>query len=181
MSIELKAIAALVFVIALVTGYFSWERHERDVGAAPYITKLADLNGRLKAQKDEAVRELAAETAKTKAAQATLDLTHFQQEKTDELNKQNTDGLVVRLHDLAARSRGRLRDPGARRGGSRGSAQSTSAASSDDRAADAPQDRGLLSKQLTDFLLAHAAAADAINDAYISCRADAFAVRANQN
>lgn len=168
---------------ALVGGYAYWAHHEREVGATPYIAQLAAIKESLTTQKTEAAAKLAAETAKVKAAQASLDLAHFQQEKTDELNKQNTDGLVARLHALTAAGGGRLRDPYAAPAKCRcsgGDTKDASAAHADSGTAEPGLPGGLLSPELSRFLESKFEAAERLNGWYASCRADAQSVRGAQ-
>lgn len=156
-------------LLALTAGYYGWRSHERGIGAAPYITAIA-------AQKTEADRVLAIETAKVEATQKQLELALLTQEKTDALNKQTTDSLGARLRRLAAATDGRLRDPA---GCGAGSAGSTGATNSDakDRAGDGAQTAGLLSKPISDLFIRLTSEADDVNNAYASCRADALTVR----
>ncbi|MBK5203879.1 MAG: hypothetical protein JJD98_00270 [Polaromonas sp.] len=156
-------------VAALTLGYYGWRGHQRSIGAAPYITAIA-------VQKAEATRLLAAETEKVEATQKQLELALLTQEKTDALNQQKSDGMADRLRRLAAAADGRLRDP-AGCGRSSSSPSGQAAATATDRADNDPQASGLLSTDLSRLLLDQAKTADAVNLAYASCRADAFAVR----
>lgn len=155
---------------ALAGGYAYWAHHEREAGAAPYIAQLATLNAAITAQKAQAQKTLQAETAKTDATMRQLDLALKTQESNDERNKQETHRMALRLAGLAAHDGGRLRDPAGCGRGS-GGTSSASAAATQGGARNRPDADGLLSVQLSQLLLSLTASADAINDAYQSCRA----------
>ena len=126
-------------------------------------------------QKAAAEALLAAETAKVREREQSL------QKFTDDQNRKDADhektlaALSVRLRVLAGPS-GRLRDPeGVGQGGGGPGGQTASPAA--DRGADTAQDAGLLSRPISELLLSITSEADTINDAYISCRADAEQLR----
>jgi hypothetical protein len=123
-------------------------------------------------QKLEAATLLQSKTAEVLAAQAVLDQFRTQQEIQDESHQQTVSSLSKQLRDL-----GRLRDPQASGcGSSGGSAQGGVAAGPVDSAANAAEGAGLLSGPLTELLQSITAEADAINTAYISCRAYALEI-----
>lgn len=159
---------------ALALGYVAWADHQQDIGEARATERY---NAAADRQKIEAARVLAVEVAKVTAAQAALQEFKNQQEIKDAGNQKTVATLSARVRDLAGPA-GRLRDPnggGCRRGG--GDAPAAAAPAPGDRADDAAETGGLLSEQLTGLLQARFREADEINTAYISCRADAFAVR----
>lgn len=169
-----KLIAALGLVVVLGGGYAAWTSHERGIGDARTSVRYEKA---IAQQGTDAAKQIAAEIAKTAAAEKTLQDFKNQQELIDAKNQTTVANLSSQLLARAGPA-GQLRDPNATgcRGGS-GSAKSATAAGADDRADDGAEAGGLLSKQLTQFLLAQAIDADEINNAYASCRADAQAVR----
>jgi len=162
---------ALLLSGSLTAAYFGWAKHEQNLGAAPYIAKIAQ-------QKTEAAQVLAIKTAEAAAATKALQDFKNTQELQDADHKKTVAALNARLHSLAGPA-GRLRDPNQTGcgGGSR-SAPGTDAAAPGDRAGDGADAGGVLSADLSGLLLRLTKSADDINLAYISCRADAFAVRA---
>ena len=159
---------------ALALGYVAWVDHQQDIGEARATERFTAATDR---QKAEAERVLAVEVEKVAAAQAALQEFKNQQEIKDAGNQKTVAALSTRLRDLAGPA-GRLRDPHAGGcGGGGGDAPAATAPAPGDRADDAAEAGGLLSKQLTGLLQARFREADEINTAYISCRADAFAVR----
>lgn len=160
---------------ALSLGYIGWADHQQDIGEARATTRFTADTAR---QKLEAARVLAIEVTKVAAAHAALQEFKNQQEIKDAGNQKTVATLSARLRDLAGPV-GRLRDPHASGGCGRGGGDAPAAAASTpgDRADDAAEAGGLLSEQLTGLLQARFREADEINTAYISCRADAFAVR----
>jgi hypothetical protein len=178
-------LALLAVIAGLVAGYFGWEHHQRAIGEArgrEAIQALWDADrvqwqSALAKQKLEATQTLAAETAKTAAAEQRLGAFLITQEQTDAKHEAIVSGLQRRLADVAAANGGRLRDPNATAarcgpsgGGSQGAAGTVAANSS----GNAPGTDGLLSVQLSDLLRSKLPRADAINDAYASCRATAI-------
>ena len=139
----------------------------------------AAYNTAIDRQKLDASATLARETGKTRAAEQTLQAFKNQQEIRDAENKRVVGALADQLR-AAAGAAGRLRDPNARLAGCGGGGGGTAAADparAGGGAPDAAEAAGLLSKQLTEFLLNQAAEADQVNLAYISCRADSFNLR----
>jgi hypothetical protein len=164
--IELSLIAS---ACALLIGLWTHEVHKHDAkvraaAIAPYVQAIEK-------QKAEAAKQFADETAKTKATEAKLTaLTQAQNEKDSE-----HEATVADLsRKLATRS---LRDPYARRGPSGGSTPSATAAAAPTGATSSTEGSGLLSAQASGVLRELMLQADQINDAYASCRADAFTVR----
>ena len=123
---------------------------------------------------------VAAEAARIKADAATakvqvaLDAAHNTQELLDE-NHRTTVAILATQLRLRAGPANRLRDPHAT-----DCAAPTPAATASAGADDGAPTGGLLSAELTEFLLTQAGAADTINTAYASCRADAIAMRVLQ-
>lgn len=153
-------------IAALVLGYGAWARHQQAIGAAPYIAAT-------QAQKIEASQLLAIETEKARAASQALQDFKNQREKIDAENQAIVAGLSVRL-----RAAGRLRDPNAAGCGGGGAvAKGADPARAADRADDNTEAGGLLSAELDGLLRQQAEAADVINTAYVSCRADSLTLR----
>lgn len=163
-----------LLVLALGLGYVAWADHQQEIGEQRATTRY---NAAIAKQKDEARQLLAAEAAKTRAAERALRDFKDQRELEDGQNKVTVADLERRLR-VAAGPGQRLRDPnaaGCGRGG--GGPESAAAAGASDRAADAAEAGGLLSAQLTGLLQRLTREADDINLAYASCRADALSVR----
>ncbi len=134
---------------------------------------LAELTAAVEKQKVDAKALLASETAKTEAVNAKLNDAKDKQESEDAINNQTITVLADKLHAT------RLRDPGG--GGCGGSTQSGVAASPTTGTTDTAKDTGFLSAELTNFLIGQAKAADEVNLAYISCRADSYKLRSTLN
>lgn len=169
----------LLAVAALLAALFGAEQYIEGLG---YSRAVAEYTTRIDAQKTTAAQTLAAETAKTRAAeQAVQDLIN-QQEIQDATHQKTVADLSGRLRVLAG-SGGRLRDPNAVAGCGGGGSSPQAAAASDagDRASDRAEAGGLLSEQLSGLLQRLTREADDINAAYISCRSGGAAVRARQN
>ena len=158
--------------VALVGGFAAFVAHQRGIG---------DL--RTAARYEEALRQQAVQAARKYAdalidnAAATQALNDFKniQEVKDVANQKTSAHQADRLRQLAGAAE-RLRDPHqtteCRGGGS--SASGGAPAAPGDRADDATQATGLLSKELSGLLRKLTIEGDAINDAYTSCRADAL-------
>jgi len=171
MSIPLKIVAILALVAVLFFGEHYIEQRGAD-------RQLAVDNAAVQKQKTEAADELASETAKVRKAEQAL------QEVTTTINVKDYEHekTVATLSDrirAAAGPAGRLRDPhaGARCGCGGGSTPAEVAGPAGDRSGDPAEAGGLLSEQLTGLLQRLQLEADTVNDAYISCRAQAYAVR----
>jgi hypothetical protein len=130
---------------------------------------------KIDAQEKAAATVLAQETARVVATERALQNFKNIQEVKDAGNKKTVDTLSARLRDLAVN--GRLRDPHAGRGGGSGGASGADAAGPGNRPDNGAGNSGLLSEDLTGLLGRLLVEADEINNAYISCRADAEAVR----
>lgn len=170
-AIKLGA-GALLFG-ALVAGYFAWASHQQGIGAD---RATAAYNAKIATQKKEAAAILAKETAKVVETERALQDFKNRQEVKDADHKKTTDNLSARLRALAIN--GRLRDPHAGRGSGGGDAPGSDAAGSGNSADHGAETSGVLSAELTRLLGQLLTEADQINNAYISCRADAEAVRA---
>lgn len=144
-------------------------------------TTIGTLNTNIERNKGDAARELAAQIENTRLAEKALQANKDAQELRDAQAKTVSDDLRRQLR-TAAGPAGRLRDPNATAcvggGGGSGGAQGGVTATADTGAADGPEAGGLLSAELTEFLLGQAVAADAINDAYASCKSTLTAQRA---
>jgi hypothetical protein len=171
----IKLCAGLALAAALLIGYNLWASHQQGIGEARATGKY---NVKIAAQKVEAAALLAKETARVTTTEKALQAVKNNQEVQDAKNRKTVAGLTARLRDLAVN--GRLRDPNAGRGGSSDPAPGNAATSPGDSADHGAETGGVLSGELTGFLLSQAASADEINLAYISCREDAAAVRATR-
>ena len=168
-------LAAVLAVAVLLFGAWQYiDGRGYDRAAAEYTTAIS-------AQKAKAAALLASETAKVRTAEQALQSHLNAQNLKDAENAQTLAALSDRLR-AAAGPAGRLRDPAAAGCGG-GSAGSTGAATTGagDRAADPAETGGLLSADFTGLLQRLTRDADAINAAYASCRADAFATRQAQD
>lgn len=161
-------LGALVLVTGCYLGYEHWANSLRAEGAAPYITAIAK-------QKADAAALLANLTTKNAAKEKALqDFTNLSNER-DDLHEKTEDILAGKL--AAANVAGRMRDPNAGCGSGGASPGGQVAASADPGGKDAAQADGLLSAELTGLLARLTKEADTINDAYASCRTDAYKVR----
>ena len=177
-----NAIPGAVWAVVLLAALWHWWG---DHGALVSLrADHAALQDAVEAQKEQAAKLLAAKTAEAEAIQLKLATALALQEKTDEANKKTVADLraEMRRNSRAAGGPG-LRDPwvrpsaaGCGRGG--GSAQPQDPAAARDRAEDGAEAAGVLSQEFERLLLDQAEAADAINIAYIACRADALSLRA---
>ena len=169
---RILAIGALLGL--LVWGYSSWASHQQGIGEA---RATAAYNVAIVQQKIAVGKLLATETARVNAATAKLIDLKTEREKKDVENQSTIAELAVRLR-AATGAAGRLRDPNAAGcGGGGGGAPGADPGRADGGATDGASDTGLLSKQLTEFLLGQAADADQVNLAYASCRADTLSLR----
>jgi len=169
------AVWAVVLLVAL---WHWWGEHGALVDLRADHAALQDA---VEAQKEQAAKLLAAKTAEAEAVQLKLAHALALQEKTDEANKKTVADLraEMRRNSRAAGGPG-LRDAWAapRRGCGGSGAQSQDPAATQDRAGDTADAAGVLSQEFERLLLDQAEAADAINIAYIACRADALSLRA---
>ena len=164
----------IAVVVALLAALFFGEQYIEGRG---YDRARAEDNAAIEKVKREAADTLASETNKTRTAERALQDFKNTQELQDATHQKTVADLSSRLRTLAG-APGRLRDPHALGCGASGGGTTSEAPSAPGgRTADPAEAGGLLSKQLTEFLLGQAADADTINNAYTSCRADAFAVR----
>lgn len=173
-EILIKIAAAL----ALLVGLFFGEQYIEGLG---YSRAQAEYERAVSDQKMKAATLLATETGKARAAESALQAVKNKQELQDAANQKTVAGLSARLRDLAGPA-GRLRDPNATGcGRSSGSAESPVASAPGDRADDYAKASGPLSAQLSGLLQQLGREADDINDAYASCRVDAFLMRSHAN
>lgn len=170
MSTFAKVAILLGLLLAVMLGV-------RAIDQRGYDRAKAEATAALKEQQRQAERELASQTAKTRAAEQALHNFKTNQETQDAKAQSTVADLSRRLRQLAGDA-GRLRDPHAPGcGGGGGGALSEAAPAASGGAEHPAEAGGVLSKQLTEFLFGQAAAADQLNNAYISCRADAYQVR----
>lgn len=170
----IKLGGGLLLVAALIAGYLAWANHQQSIGEA---RATAAYNESIADQKREAAAVLKNETAKAVATERALQDFKNQQEVQDAQHRKTTDNLTARLRALTG-SAGRLRDPHAGRGPGGGSAPGAAAAGPGNSPDHGAETGRVLSAELTGLLQRLAIEADAINLAYISCRADAELVRA---
>ncbi len=156
------AVVALALA-ALVAGYFSWETHIRNDERSKVVAKY---NKQIDTQKADAQKKLLEVTAQVDSKTKELQDHKDQQENTDDVNEKTITILADKLRAT------RLRDPGAVAGcgqsGSSTTSQNPSNASSSPT--NPTTGTGILSQQLTDYLVGQAKLADEINNAYMSCR-----------
>lgn len=169
-----KPIAVVILAAAMIGGYLAWASHQRGIGEA---RATAAYNEKIEIQKKEAAAVLAKETARVAAAERALRNFKNIQEVKDANNKKITENLAARLRDLAGPT-GRLRDPNAGRGVGSSGSNGGATGGTDNRPDNGSEAPWLLSAELTRFLQQKLSEADEINLAYISCRADAEAMRA---
>jgi len=166
--IRLAAALAAIVVLSSVWHYIDGRGYDR---------ATAEYTSQINAQKSEAAALLASESAKVRAAEHALQAHLNDQNLKDAENVQVNADKSDRLRAAAGPAR-RLRDPHAAGcGGSSAGAPGAATAGAGDRRADNAQTGGLLSADFTGLLQRLTRDADAINAAYASCRADAFAVR----
>lgn len=168
---------ALGLVLALVLGYRAFVSHQQGIGEERARVRY---DAAIAKQKGEAYAKLEAATRRVHEAERALEQARQKQEIDDALNTRTLADLRVRLRAAAGPGL-RLRDPNAAAGGGwgcGGGADPKAAAPADDRPADSAEAAGLLSAELTGLLQQQAEEADAVNAAYIACRADAVNVRA---
>lgn len=168
-------------LVALALGIGVWtaiDKWEASIRADERTIVVKIYEDALTKQKKQAAALLATETAKAAAATKALQDFKITQEKEDAINEKTVSILADKLRALAGPA-GRLRDPyqtGCGVGG--GNAQSQSVGGTQSGQGNGAEAGWLLSPELTQFLLTKDNEADAINLAYISCRADAGKVRA---
>lgn len=163
----------LLALAAAVLGY-GHQQYAKGVQAT-----TATFQAAIAAQKAQAATTLANETERVRLLERALASATRQQETHDAQAQKTIAALDDRLRNLAGPGQ-RLRDPHATIAGcwgGSGSAPGAATTPAADRAADGPDAGGLLSVPLTELLRATLRAADDINAAYTSCRADAYAVR----
>ncbi len=148
---------------------------ERDAFSA----ELETTRRKVDENKSRAAKLLAQAINDNLDAEAKLATALADREKSDAQYK--TTVQTYRNQVLAAAGvTGRLRDPNAEAGGcgrGGGGAAAQAVAGAAGGAGDGAERAGLLSKELTEFLLAQAYEADRVNIAYKSCKADAIAIR----
>lgn len=170
MSLFAKVVIGIGLVLALLFAL-------QQVDQRGYDRALAEANAATEKIKREAAATLASEIQKTRQAEQALQAFKNTQELNDANHQKAVADMSRRLRDLAGPS-GRLRDPHAARCGAGGSGTPGAvAATPGDRAADPAEAGGLLSVPLSDLLSETLQESDDINNAYASCRADAYTVR----
>lgn len=172
----LTTLWARALVVCLAVGllgmlYFAWAEKQQKIG---HEAAWVEFEAALAKQKTQAQALLKTETDKVTAAQKALNDFKNTQEIKDVQNAKVVSDLTTKLRDL-----GRLRDPGktTRCGPGSGPSEGGSPTSPSSGPNDTAEAGGLLSAELTEFLLTQAIAADQINSAYISCRDDSLNLR----
>lgn len=169
---KLAAYAAVAIGFVAIAWFVVHKIEQRGYNKAVFVY-TAQIDG----IKREAAAKLASETARVQATEQALQAAKQKQETKDYKNAKTIAGLSDKLRDLAWPT-GRLYDPSAPGcGAGCGSAPSQAAATADYSLRNPAQAGGLLSKNLSGLLQQLSREADDINAAYISCRADAYAVR----
>ena len=173
MSLISRAAVRLVIYAVAIVGYSYYQQWVGESRAT------VTYNAAIDQQKIEASATLAREMGRTRAAEQTLQAFKNQQEIDDAKNKLVVGALADQLR-AAAGPTARLRDPNAAPAGcgiGGSGAPGADPARAGGGAADVTETGGLLSKELTEFLLSQAADADQVNLAYTSCRADGLNLR----
>lgn len=135
---------------------------------------------KLARQTADAQQRLIAEQDLVRETERALRAARAQQEVKDATNQKELAALSNQLRALL-NDAGQLRDPNAAPERCGGAAPGQPAAVASGSADDGAQTGGLLSPQLTGLLQRLTEEADAINVAYISCRADAIAQQAQEH
>jgi hypothetical protein len=173
MSMFAKICFALALVFAVLTGI-------RQIDQRGYDRAKAEDQAAVNQLKAEAAAALASETERVRERERAMQIQLSNQNLKDATHEKIVADLSGRIR-LAAGPAGRLRDPhapGCGRGS--GGASADPATGADGGTADGAETGGLLSVPLTELLAKALRESDAINVAYISCRADSFKVRAPQ-
>ena len=170
----LEAALFLALLLAVLAGVKAIDQRGYQRAAAEYTVVIAK-------QKAQAAQLLATETIKARKAEEALRTFKLTQDNKDAQAQSTVADLSRRLHDLATRNAGRLRDPYAPGcGGSSSGPQRAATPAPGAGAADAAEAGGLLSAELSGLLQRLAREADEVNTAYISCRADSMGLRGAQ-
>ncbi len=175
MTLELRIIAALVSFIVLagaMLGYGHWQ-YSRGVKATTDVYEAA-----LSKQKAAAAITLSGETMKVLESERKYNNLKSLQESKDVDHQTIVSDLGNKLR-IANGAAVRLRDPNAAPGCRLGSSspQSPATPAPSISAENSTETGGLLSVQLSDLLVRLLREADEGNNAYISCRSDAYTVR----
>lgn len=169
-NILIKIAAVVALLVVLFVG-------EQYIERRGYDRAMSEAQAQIEGSKRAAADRLALEIQKTRQAEQALQAFKNTQELNDANHQKAVADMSRRLRDLAGPS-GRLRDPHAARCGAGGSGTPGAvAATPGDRAADPAEAGGLLSVPLSDLLSETLQESDDINNAYASCRADAYTVR----
>lgn len=170
-NILIKIAAVVALLVVLFVG-------EQTIERRGYDRAMYEAQAQIEGSKRAAADRLALEIQKTRRAEEALQTAKNTQELKDANHQKTVESLSDRLRALA-HSSGRLRDPHATGcGAGGGGSQGQPPAAPGDRPSDPAEAGGLLSKQLTEFLLGQAADADQLNNAYLACRADSMNIRA---
>ena len=161
-------------VVALIAMLFVGEQYIERRG---YDRAKAEDQAATNAIKAQAAALLANATSNTRAAEQAMQDIKNTQELKDGTHQKTVADLSNRLRMLAGPS-GRLRDPNAVGcGGGSSSPPSEAATAPGAGAADSAETGGLLSVPITELFSRIVREADDVNNAYASCRADAYTLR----
>lgn len=165
----LHPLIKLAIVAAVLAALYGAERAIEHRG---YTRAKLEAQTAIDQIKHDAAQTLATQTAKTRAAELALQAFTNTQNTKDADHEKTVTTLATRLR-ASADPTGRLRDPHAtaRCGSSGGSAPGAAASATGAGAADPALPGGLLSAELSGFLVERLEQADRINAAYASCRA----------
>ena len=168
MSAAYKALAGLALLVALFVGYPVWQANQQAIGAER-VTR--QYNADTRAQNAQADKLLKEATARADTASQALREFTTQQEKTDAIEKTRIAQLELRLR-AAAGPAGRLRDPyaAAARGPGCAGPPGPSPSPAGAGAGNASEATGLLSPELSEFLIEKFTDAERVSAAYASCR-----------
>ena len=171
---------AVLLALVLVVLAAGWWIHVKS-DSAGYLRAEDHYTKAIQRQQIEAANTLAAEIEKTRRAEKALANAKNQQDLKDANHQKTVADLSDRLRTLAGPA-GRLRDPHATATATAcvqgsGNPPTDPATPAHPGAADSTDASGLLSAQLSGLLRRLTAEADAINNAYASCRPDAYTVR----
>lgn len=172
-AVLFRIVAVMALLAVLIFG-------QQYIEGRGYARAVAENESAINQQKVAAEGLLLSETQRANATERKLQNLKNIQEQKDAAHQKTVADLSERLRSLADPA-GRLHDPnaaGCGRGG--GGTPSEAATAPSDRPADGAEAGGLLSADLSGLLQRLTREADEVNSAYLSCRADAFAVRGAQ-
>lgn len=164
-------VSGVAVALAIGGAVAAWNHHGEAEYQRGHDAATLVANSRIDGQIIEAGKKLREAQKERDAVRDDFQKFKDTQELKDEQNKKTSAAAARQLADLAGASK-RLRDPNATPGcrSSGGAGAQAPGNVAGDRADDRAETSGLLSEQLSGLLLARIKEADAINDAYASCR-----------